>query len=239
MLVVGVIAFPLLFETQPRPVPVDIPMVIPSREGAAPLTPPARPSRTDSGTIAPAPGAVAPASVPAAAMPTAAAPTMAPVPPPALTASAGHAKAIERIPDRPPEKTGSVQPAAKPASAAKPVPPAPPPKPEAKAESPKPEVKKAEPKKPEPKAEPKPETKAEAKTGRFVVQVGAYADEASTREARQRVEKLGLKTFTQTVEVQGAKRIRVRIGPFETVQEANKALATLRAAKLPGAVLSL
>mgnify|MGYP000724035000 CR=1 FL=1 len=31
----------------------------------------------------------------------------------------------------------------------------------------------------------------------------------------------------------------VRIGPFETAQEANKALATLKAAKLPGAVLTL
>lgn len=105
---------------------------------------------------------------------------------------------------------------------------------------------------PSPKAESRPETKPEtkaaakeepkdaaAKAGRFVVQVGAYADEASAREARQKVERLGLKTYTQVVEIQGVKRIRVRIGPFETAQEASQALATLKAGKLPGAVLTL
>ena len=72
-----------------------------------------------------------------------------------------------------------------------------------------------------------------------MVQVGAYADEASAKAARQRVERLGLKTYTQEVEVQGARRIRVRVGPFESQLEANKALETLKAGKLPGAVLSL
>ncbi|HVQ04293.1 MAG TPA: SPOR domain-containing protein, partial [Burkholderiaceae bacterium] len=42
MLGVGVIGFPLLFETQPRPIPVDIPIEIPRKEGAPslPLPPP-------------------------------------------------------------------------------------------------------------------------------------------------------------------------------------------------------
>ena len=31
LLLVGVIGFPLLFETQPRPIPVDLPIGIPSR----------------------------------------------------------------------------------------------------------------------------------------------------------------------------------------------------------------
>ena len=35
LLGVGVIGFPLLFETQPRPIPVDIPIEIPRKEGAA------------------------------------------------------------------------------------------------------------------------------------------------------------------------------------------------------------
>jgi hypothetical protein len=37
LLVIGIIGFPLLFETQPRPIPVDIPIEIPARDGAAPL----------------------------------------------------------------------------------------------------------------------------------------------------------------------------------------------------------
>src|SRR5215510_10300050 len=42
LLGVGVIGFPVLFETQPRPIPVDIPIEIPKKEGAPslPLPPP-------------------------------------------------------------------------------------------------------------------------------------------------------------------------------------------------------
>ena len=34
LLVVGIVGFPLLFETQPRPVPVNIPIEIPRKDGA-------------------------------------------------------------------------------------------------------------------------------------------------------------------------------------------------------------
>ena len=69
--------------------------------------------------------------------------------------------------------------------------------------------------KPEPKAETKPvaapvvakpvekpaETaKATAPAARFIVQVGAFADVVKAREARQKLEKAGLKTYTQVVE---------------------------------------
>lgn len=37
LLIVGIIVFPLLFETQPRPVAIDIPIEIPRRESALPL----------------------------------------------------------------------------------------------------------------------------------------------------------------------------------------------------------
>ncbi|HEY0858025.1 MAG TPA: SPOR domain-containing protein, partial [Albitalea sp.] len=46
LVVIGVIGFPILFETQPRPIPVDIPIEIPRREAAPPLTmPAARPAK--------------------------------------------------------------------------------------------------------------------------------------------------------------------------------------------------
>src|SRR6185369_7390728 len=41
LLGIGVIGFPLLFETQPRPIPVDIPIEIPRKESAPPLALPA------------------------------------------------------------------------------------------------------------------------------------------------------------------------------------------------------
>ena len=37
LLVIGVIGFPLVFETRPRPVPVDIPIEIPRQDSVAPL----------------------------------------------------------------------------------------------------------------------------------------------------------------------------------------------------------
>ena len=41
LVIAGIIGFPLLFETGPRPLPVDVPIEIPSKEGAAPLALPA------------------------------------------------------------------------------------------------------------------------------------------------------------------------------------------------------
>jgi DedD protein len=72
-----------------------------------------------------------------------------------------------------------------------------------------------------------------------VVQVGAFADATAAREARQAVEKLGLKTYTQVIEVDGGKRIRVRVGPFATREDAARVLARIKGASLPGAVLAL
>lgn len=78
-----------------------------------------------------------------------------------------------------------------------------------------------------------------AAEGRFVVQVGAYSDAATLRDARQRVEKLGLKTYTQVIEGEAARRTRVRVGPFATRAEAQAAAARIKAAGLPANLLAL
>ena len=75
--------------------------------------------------------------------------------------------------------------------------------------------------------------------GRFVVQVGAFADTAAVAETRRKIEALGLKTYTQSVETPAGKRVRVRIGPFKDRAEAEKAAAKLKTGGLPGAVLTL
>jgi DedD protein len=75
--------------------------------------------------------------------------------------------------------------------------------------------------------------------GRFVVQVGAFADDAAVRQTRQKVEKLGLKTYTQEVSTEAGKRVRVRVGPFATRDEATQVLNKLKGSGLPGAVLAL
>ena len=71
------------------------------------------------------------------------------------------------------------------------------------------------------------------------MQVGAFADAAAAREMRGRVEKLGLKSYMQVVETSTGRRTRVRAGPFESRDEAEKALAKAKAAGLNAVVLTL
>ena len=93
--------------------------------------------------------------------------------------------------------------------------------------------------KPEPKPEPASAKTADADGTRYVVQFGAFSDGITAHEARMKVERLGLKTYTQEVKTQQGTRIRVRMGPYANRAEAEKVLASLRKAGLGGAVLTL
>jgi DedD protein len=196
LVLVGVIGFPLLFDTQPRPIAVDIPIEIPDRNKVKPL----------------------------------------PVPAPA----AAKAPVVQA-----PAVSGSLTPSPTPAVAAKVEAPKPEPKVEAKAEA-KPEPKKTAEAKPEESAkalallEGKPvATTPAASEGRYVVQVGAFAEVAKARETRLKVERAGLKTYTQVVETKEGKRIRVRVGPFATKAEADQAAEKVKGLDLQPAVLTL
>jgi DedD protein len=116
---------------------------------------------------------------------------------------------------------------------------------------------------PKPEPEPKPETKpaakapapddgskakallegkaasAQAAEGRYVVQVGAFADASKAREVRAKVERAGLKTYTHVAETRDGRRIRVRVGPFPTRGEADKAASKIKGLDLPAAILTL
>lgn len=191
LLGIGVVAFPLLFETQPRPIPVDIPIEIPSREGNPPLALPPPKVAATKPVVPPATPAPASASAPASA-------------------------AEPRN-----EAVRAAAPQAEPPGPAKP-----------QAAAPKPA--------PEPAKPPVAAKPPTAETvGRFVVQVGAFAEAAAVRDARAKVEKLGLASYTQVVETGSGPRTRVRLGPYGTRDEAEKAAAKLKAAGLPGAVLTL
>jgi DedD protein len=213
LVLVGVIGFPLVFDTQPRPIPVDIPIDIPDR-GKTGTT------NTAVGAVSPA---AAPASAPAPAAPAAEAPVF--VPPVAEpTAPAKPAAAVV---------ASAPAPAPASAAAAKPSAPAPAAAP-AKASAPAPN----DGDRARALLEGKPASAA-AVDGRFVVQVGAFADAARAREARQTLEKAGLKTYTQVVDTKEGKRIRVRVGPFESRAEADKAAAKVKGLDLPASVLTL
>ena len=222
LLGLGVIAFPLLFETQPRPIPVDIPIQIPARDGAAPLAMPAsRPAMPVAAASAAAPNA-APAPLPAAAV--ASAPKVV-VPPPASLPAASAEPRVE------PTRTNA--------------PAATPPAPTGTGAAPAPKAQATPSKAPAPAAAtpakpPEPALKPGAEApGRFVVQVGAFAEASAVREARGKLEKLGLPSYTQVVETSTGTRTRVRLGPFGTREDAEKAAAKAKAAGLAGTVLAL
>jgi len=86
----------------------------------------------------------------------------------------------------------------------------------------------------------KPASTAAAETdGRFVVQIGAFADAGKAREARLKLERAGLKTYTHVAETKEGKRIRVRVGPFGSRAEADKAADKIKGLALPASVLTL
>lgn len=87
---------------------------------------------------------------------------------------------------------------------------------------------------------PKKETKAASESkGRFVVQIGAFADVPKAREARMKLEKAGFKTYTQVIETKDGRRVRVRVGPFETKADATKAADKIKKLDLQTGVLEL
>lgn len=74
---------------------------------------------------------------------------------------------------------------------------------------------------------------------RYIVQFGAFSDADKALEARRKVEKAGLKTYSQIAKTPDGERIRVRVGPFTNKDEADKAAAKIKALDLPAAILTL
>ena len=239
LVAIGVIGFPLVFETQPRPIPVDVPIELPRRDGAVPPLPAAPGSR--SAKAAPRsdlPKADAPAvEVPAPrddVITESKADAGREVAAPAAAASVA-ASAAERVAAKP----ATARPAAE-AAAKKPT-----------ADAPKAPVVAAAPAdsarakallddKPadRPSDKPAPATPAAA-ASRFVVQVGAFAEADAARVTRLKIEKLGLKTYTQVAKTANGSRIRVRVGPFASREEADKALAKARGVASDAVVIPL
>lgn len=248
LVLMGVVGFPLVFDTEPRPVAGDIPIEIPGKNALKPLVIPA----------SPAPAVTSPRAASATASEKVAAaaslspreeifsskPVSAPAEsaPPAIKKEAKHEPRPAVKPEPKPAPKPEVKPVAKPA---------------VKAEtSPAPKNNAANDdgaraiallngtQAPKAAAVAKPaateETKAAAAEtkGRMVVQVGAFADASKADETRRKLEGAGLKTYIQAVDTKDGKRIRVRVGPFASKSEAEKAVNKIRSLDLPVAILS-
>jgi DedD protein len=221
LVLLGVIGFPLLFDTEPRPISIDIPIEIPAKN--------------------PKPALPAASAAKEAAKSTPAKPT---VPSAAANDSLGAREEVvesgppkpaerpaEKSSDKPVEKT-TEKPAEKPEAASLKLP--------AKTVPASNEAERArallqgKPVPQKPVAE-KPVPGSE----RLVVQVGAFAEAAGAREVRSKLERAGLKTYTHVAETPQGLRTRVRVGPFDSRAEAEKAAARVKALGLPAAILTL
>ncbi len=209
LVLAGVIGFPLLFDKQPRPIAVDTPIDIPDRNKVVPLTLPT--GQAPALSAASAPITVQPAvAAPASDKPPPS--SMATNEPGVITEAPEINKPqapVKKADDAIKNEVNNVLKPAKPADAVK--------------------------------AQALLDGKAVAAPadGRFVVQVGAFADAARAQEVRQKLERAGLRTYTHVAETKDGKRIRVRVGPFAVKAEAEKAAEKIKKLNLPAALLTL
>lgn len=227
LVLVGLVVFPLVLDTKPRSVPVDLPIQITRSDGSVSSSAGGQPAVVTPPTVAQgedAPGSAQQASARAAAS---ASPASAPPAPPLKRAASNgtqggnagvtaqavvspapslgpahgpptHAQAVTRPPEAP--ASGIEQARILAALQSQP---------------------------------------ASSAGRRYVVQIGAYAQNARAHEVRVKAERSGLKTYVQAVDTSQGRRIRVRMGPFASQDEANDALVRLKRAGLPGTVMTL
>ena len=74
--------------------------------------------------------------------------------------------------------------------------------------------------------------------GRFVVQVGAFVEEARVAETRRKLSAAGINNFTQKVKIGGKEVTRVRMGPFTSRKEMERVAAKVKALGLPVSMYS-
>lgn len=224
LVLLGVVGFPLVFDTQPRPVPIDTRIEIPDRDKVAPL-------------VVPAPAASGTASVDA---PAAAESVSKREPEPkvaVLPQEKAPAPAAAVVPHKEPSPAAFVEARPQPLHT----------KPEASTSTPPTVASLSEAERARALLEgrsgktPAAASPAPVAAGgeRFIVQVGAFSEESKVREARQKLERAGLTTYTQVVETKDGKRTRVRVGPFQGRAEAEKATAKIKGLGLPASILSL
>jgi DedD protein len=83
-----------------------------------------------------------------------------------------------------------------------------------------------------------PGTKPAPSTGRYLIQVGAYSNDSSARQAVDRVQGAGLAAFTERIKTERGDRIRVRVGPFPDREAAERARDRLKASGMEAALIA-
>jgi DedD protein len=73
----------------------------------------------------------------------------------------------------------------------------------------------------------KPKAVSDGKNGKFVVQIAALGSQDKVNELQNKLKAAGIKSYSSKVATQSGERIRVRVGPFSSKEEAEKVRARL------------
>lgn len=249
LLLAGIITFTLLFDNKPRPIPTDIEIIIPDKDKVVPISAPAQvpvqtPAQAPASAQISTPSAAGAAASNAVTEPAPSASSVKPAPTTAtetktvqasssldakeeLVTAKPAVKAEVKTEPKPPEKQ---EPKIDPKSTSKANT-----KPNADDGAKAKAILEGK----DPKATAPSNKNAATETDRYIVQVGAFADAAKAREVRLKVERTGLKTYTHVAKTPEGTRTRVRVGPFTSRAEADKAAEKIKKLDLPAAILTL
>ncbi|WFR78501.1 SPOR domain-containing protein [Janthinobacterium rivuli] len=244
------VGLPMLLDSEPKAPFNDIAIDIPSKEKAvapAPAPVPAVPAQAAANGLDQS-EEIVDTPLPPAAKPT-------PTPAPVLAAAQPAPVKPTYVEPKPEPKPVKVEPKPEPKHESKPEPKhesKPEPKHEVKPEA-KPEPKPAKPAqsaddaaralailegKPQDKPQEKVQDKAhDAGSGKFVVQVAALATQDKVDELQDKLREAGIKSYTQKVSSPAGERIRVRVGPFGSREDAEKTRAKLQKLGLGGSLV--
>ncbi len=78
---------------------------------------------------------------------------------------------------------------------------------------------------------------ADARHGKFTVQVAAFASMEKVNELRGKLKDAGIATYTQKIATEGGERIRIRVGPLNSRQDADRMRARLNDLGLNGTLV--
>lgn len=261
LVVLAVVGFTWLLDSQPRPAINDVPVVIPSRENS-----PAWPDSVATGSVATASVALAsnssitasvantaslPSSVAANANKVSSAPnlnSMANLPASSSTANQLASQNAKPLASNASNTASKPVAATKPASASKPASSSK----FAEAATVALNAKEKEKQQEQELARKKEELFTSAaklpnkdktnsdvvSNGQFVIQVGAYADANKAKEIKSKLEGVGLTAFTQNVKNGGVNLIRVRVGPYASKAAAEQHVGKIKALSLSAIVTS-
>lgn len=204
----------------PAPAPASVPVPVPAQEPPIPALPATTASAPDPAKPAAAPATPAPKAAATASTPARSSEANRPAPA-TLSAASTVSKTPSSAPaTAAPKPSAKTTPPAEPASRAASA---------AKAKTPKASASAAAP------ASSAPLPTVGTAAG-YYINVGLFADEANARKAQARLLNEGLPAFRQELNNAKGRRIRVRVGPYESRAKAEAAAASIRAMALEAVV---